>query len=86
MSEKEYITPEQELQKYHLYIHWCAKEALYKICDKKDIIFKENLFIENFEPMEKGRIKGLVDTIHTTETFILNYEKFKNYVIVWTVK
>ncbi|NJK86471.1 MAG: 4'-phosphopantetheinyl transferase superfamily protein [Bacteroidales bacterium] len=51
INEKEYI--EDEFRKYHMYIHWCAKEALYKICDKQDINFKENLVIEPFSQRKK---------------------------------
>jgi phosphopantetheinyl transferase len=52
------ITSDEEQRKYHIYIHWCAKEALYKICDKQDINFKDNLTIEPFEPMENGVLLG----------------------------
>ena len=37
INDDEFITSEESKQKYHLYIHWCAKEALFKICDKQDI-------------------------------------------------
>ena len=37
INRKEKITKEHEYRKYHLYVHWCAKEALYKICDKEGI-------------------------------------------------
>ncbi len=43
INRQEYVTDDPELKRYHLYIHWCAKEAMYKICDKQDINFKENL-------------------------------------------
>ena len=50
MNRKEKITKDQNLRKYHLYIHWCAKEALYKICDKEGISIRNNITIEPFEP------------------------------------
>ena len=74
------------MRRYHLYIHWCAKEALYKICDKQDINFKENLTIFPFEPAEKGTIKGSVLNKRGVEDFILKYTKYKDYAIVWTCK
>ncbi|NJM15098.1 MAG: 4'-phosphopantetheinyl transferase superfamily protein [Bacteroidales bacterium] len=43
MNDREYISTNPTPKNYHLYIHWCAKEALYKICDKQDINFKDNL-------------------------------------------
>ncbi len=41
VNEKEKITSDPEKKKFHLYLHWCAKEALYKICDKQDVNFRD---------------------------------------------
>lgn len=78
------IKKDQEL--YHLYLHWCAKEALYKICDKVDINFVTNLTIEEFTPKEKGLILGTVNNSYMNERFTLNYFTIKNYSIVWCYK
>jgi len=83
-DELENINKEQEL--YHLYLHWCAKEALYKICDKVDINFVTNLAIEKFTPKEKGLIFGTVNNSYMNERFTLNYFTIKNYSIVWCYK
>lgn len=82
INESEIITEDPELVRYHLYIHWCAKEALYKICDKKDINFKKNLRIEPFKPSESGIIKGIVDNVYGIETYQLEYFRMDNYIIV----
>ena len=83
-EELENIEKDQEL--YHLYLHWCAKEALYKICDKVDINFVTNLSIEPFKPKAKGLISGTVDNSYMNEKFILSYFALKNYSIVWCYK
>jgi 4'-phosphopantetheinyl transferase len=80
------ITRNEDLIKYHLHLHWCAKEALYKICDKQDINFRDDLTIEAFHPKENGLIKGRVKTINRDERFELNYFSLGNYAIVWTCK
>jgi 4'-phosphopantetheinyl transferase len=80
------ITTDEEQRKYHLYIHWCAKEALYKICDKQNINFKENLTLDPFEPMEKGVILGRVHNRMRNEPFTMNYFSLGNYVVVWCCK
>src|SRR5664279_4597606 len=46
LNRKEKITKENNNRRYHLYLHWCAKEALYKICDKEGINFRNNITIE----------------------------------------
>jgi phosphopantetheinyl transferase len=86
INENDVVTTDEEQRKYHLYIHWCAKEALYKICDKQDINFKENLTIEPFEPMEKGIIRGRVQNKSRDELFRMNYFSLGNYVVVYCCK
>jgi 4'-phosphopantetheinyl transferase len=80
LNRKEKVTKELDERKYHLYIHWCAKEALYKICDKEGISIRKNLTIEPFKVNESGEIKGKV---HTDK---INESRYDNYAIVWTKK
>jgi 4'-phosphopantetheinyl transferase len=86
LNRKEKVTKEVEDRKYHLYIHWCAKEALYKICDKEGISIRNNITIEPFIVRESGEIKGQVHTNKINESFDLYYSKYDNYSIVWTKK
>lgn len=76
----------KDLELYHLYLHWCAKEALYKICDKVDINFVTNLNIEPFIPKDNGLMLGTVNNSYMNEKFTLNYFTIKNYSIVWCYK
>ena len=86
LNRKEKVTKEYDDHKYHLYIHWCAKEALYKICDKEGISIQKNITIEPFMVKESGEIKGQVHTDKINESFDLYYLKYDNYAIVWTKK
>lgn len=86
INDNESINKNDPTEKHHLYVHWCAKEALYKICDKKDINFKLNLFIKPFQLNNEGKIKGKVDSERINEEFDLNYFKHDNYIIVYTSK
>jgi len=86
INRKEKVTKEKEERRYHLYIHWCAKEALYKICDKEGISIRNSITIEPFIVKESGEIKGQVHTTKINETFDLYYSKYDNYAIVWTKK
>jgi 4'-phosphopantetheinyl transferase len=86
INDNDRITEDEEQRKYHLYIHWCAKEALYKVCDKQDINFKDNLTIEPFQPAEKGTIQGHVQNRSRNELFNMNYFSLGNYVVVWCCK
>lgn len=86
INRKEKITRDKELKKYHLYLHWCAKEALYKICDKEGINMKKNITIFPFDPSDSGDIKGRVHSERINEDFDLQYTRYDNYTIVWTKK
>ena len=86
INENEEITDDQINRKYHLYLHWCAKESLYKICDKEGISIRNNITIEPFDVNDSGEIKGKVQTDKINDTFDLHYSKYNNYAIVWTKK
>jgi phosphopantetheinyl transferase len=86
LNRKEKVSKELEERKYQLYIHWCAKEALYKICDKEGISIQKNITIEPFNVKESGEIRGQVHTDKINELFDLYYSKYDNYAIVWTKK
>jgi 4'-phosphopantetheinyl transferase len=86
INKDEYITRNPLKQKFHLYIHWCAKEALYKICDKQDINFKKNLTIEPFEPHNIGKITGWVENRFWHDNFDMYYFTINNYVVVYCCK
>jgi 4'-phosphopantetheinyl transferase len=86
INSDEIITEESELHTFHMYIHWCAKEALYKICDKQDIQLKENITIEPFFPKPQGSLTGWVRNRLRNDLFVLEYIKIDNYVVVWSSK
>lgn len=86
LNRKEKITKDPESRKYHLYIHWCSKEALYKICDKEGISIRNNITIEPFELKDSGELVGKVHTEKIKESFDLFYTRYDNYSIVWTKK
>jgi 4'-phosphopantetheinyl transferase len=86
IHKEEVVSPDPDLVKYHLYIHWCAKEALYKICDKQYINFKQHLRIDPFIPSDQGEITGTVDNIKGVETYRLSYMRMGEYITVWCYK
>jgi 4'-phosphopantetheinyl transferase len=86
MNRKEKILKDPGNRRYHLYLHWCAKEALYKICDKEGISIRNDITIEPFKLMESGELKGKVKTEKIKESFDLFYTRYDNYAIVWTKK
>lgn len=86
INSNEVITRNPELIKNHLYLHWCAKETLYKICEKQDVNFRDGLSILPFEPEEHGFMKGNVLNGTGKETYELEYLLHDNYALVWCCK
>ena len=86
LNKREKITRRWADRTYHLYIHWCAKEAIYKICDKEGINIVNDISIEPFEVKESGEIRGSVKNERIDDQFTLYYSKYDNYTIVWTKK
>ncbi len=73
-------------QRYRTYLYWCAKEALYKICDKQGINFRNHILIEPFELDCEGIINGAVKNETIDEKFRLNYFRYRDYSVVWCCK
>ena len=86
INNQEKVTNDPLLRRKHLYIHWCAKEALYKICDKLDINFQENLTINPFNVDVQGDIIGVVHNNYRNEEYKMHYQFENNYVLVYCVK
>jgi len=86
INKHEMITDHPTTRREHLYIHWCAKEALYKICDKEIINFQEDLTLQPFEVELQGDIIGMIHHNFRNEEYRLHYQLENNYVWVYCIK
>lgn len=62
---------------------WCAKEALYKYYGKKELLFRENIFVEPFSQNASGKLVGHIKTSHINIDLSLCYEKTGDYMLVY---
>src|SRR5690606_3060959 len=53
-SEREFISTENRTE--HLYVCWCAKEAVYKLQGKRNVSFKDHILLQPFELQQKGTL------------------------------
>jgi len=65
----------------HLYICWCAKEAVYKCYGQKEVSFVDNIHLTPFDFSEQGTLnvrlhKGVVDKNYKVE-----YLQYEDYMI-----
>ncbi|MEP2023186.1 MAG: 4'-phosphopantetheinyl transferase superfamily protein [Reichenbachiella sp.] len=65
-----------------LCLHWSTKEALYKIHGRKSLIFAEQLNLIDISPKE---IKAQIHAEGITKNYVLNYECFLEYFLVYNV-
>lgn len=70
----------------HLYLHWCAKEAIYKIENSNAVDYIQNISILPFYPDSEGQFKAQVLNGAYSCKYLLNYTKYNNHVLVWTCR
>lgn len=68
-----------------LCIIWSAKEALYKIYSKKEVIFNKHLIIEPFDLSSSGTIDATIDINDYQKKVILQYRVDADYVLVYNL-
>lgn len=74
-----FINIENQIE--HLYVCWCAKEAVYKLYGKKNVSFLENIKLQPFDHRPEGVFMAKLDLGDVQETYEVHFEKFNNYMI-----
>jgi len=83
-DEMKNISPENHTDS--LYVCWGAKEALYKLYGKRNLLFQENILLKPFKYSGKGELAGTVRTDDFNKDFILYYEKIEDYMMVYVTE
>lgn len=79
-GELAFIEPQHRIE--HLYVCWCAKEAVYKLHGKKNVSFLDNIELHPFSYDAGGGTFDATLTIgEVQKDFKVNYEKFDGYMI-----
>ncbi len=65
----------------HLYVCWCAKEALYKLNGKKETSFKDNISLQPFAYSINGTINACISKSESKTAYKVNYKKFGDYML-----
>ena len=64
-------------------IYWSAKETLYKLYSKRQLIFKEHILIEPFRQKQPGTLNTRITTSDSEETYQVYYEKMNGYILTY---
>jgi phosphopantetheinyl transferase len=64
-------------------VYWCAKETLIKIHGKKDLVFKEEMLVEDFMLTDAGLLKAHIQRKGQESMHTLHYLVEKEYILVF---
>jgi len=85
LNERELESPEKENNLECLYVYWCSKEAVYKLYGKRNLDFREDIFIKEFSISPKGKTKGIIKNEKIEKKVNLFFEFFDEHVLVYAI-
>jgi phosphopantetheinyl transferase len=78
-DEMQFMDENQRVE--HLYVCWCAKEAIYKLHGKKNVSFIENIELKPFNYTGEGSFAAKLELGTIKKEFNVHYERFDGYMI-----
>ncbi|MDB5001566.1 MAG: 4-phosphopantetheinyl transferase [Mucilaginibacter sp.] len=78
-EEMAFIDQQQKID--HLYVCWCAKEAVYKCYGQKEVSFVNNIFLRPFDYQPEGTVQATLDKDAVNFSYRVNYLKYEDYMI-----
>jgi 4'-phosphopantetheinyl transferase len=83
-EEMKYMPADNPLQ--HYYLVWSAKECLFKLYGRGEMLFKEHLFVNPFQfSPDAGKMKAAIAKDNVRETYDLNYEFHGELLLVYLI-
>jgi 4'-phosphopantetheinyl transferase len=86
MSPEEMAFIDEARRVEHLYICWCAKEAVYKLHGKKNVSFLQNIRLQPFQCCDNGLFQASLITPDTSRTFKVGYENYQEYMLGYALE
>jgi len=83
LEELNSISDEHRLEE--LYIYWCAKEAMYKWYGKRQLDFREHLFVNPFHFSSLGELAGFIRKNEFHKEVKILFEEINDYVMAYTI-
>lgn len=65
----------------HMYIGWCAKEAIYKLQGKKNVSFLDHIRLNRFDYQQEGSLSASLELGNSRKEFEVHYQKMDGYMI-----
>ena len=86
MSPEEMAFIDEPRRVEHLFICWCAKEAVYKLHGKKNVSFLQHIRLEPFECCESGIFRASLKTPEVSKSFRVGYQKYGSYMLGYALE
>jgi phosphopantetheinyl transferase len=81
MNAEELSFMDTNHQTEHMYICWCAKEAIYKLHGKKNVSFLKNIRLNYFDYQQNGSFQASLQLANSQKNFKVYYQKMNDYMI-----
>jgi phosphopantetheinyl transferase len=65
----------------HLYVCWCAKEAVYKCNGQKEVSFVDNIFLAPFSFEHHGVLNASLHKNELNLDYTVGYMQYADYMI-----
>lgn len=78
-SELNFIDKQHAIE--HMYVCWCAKEAIYKLQGKRNVSFLDHIYLHPFPYSQSGCFDAKIEIENNVSNFKVLYEKFHEYMI-----
>ncbi len=84
VSEKEEEAMDAVHEREHLLLHWCAKEALFKMIGQEEVDFRRHLHVLPFVYAEAGNLLVQESRTPYKRTFELGFQVTADFAWVWS--
>lgn len=78
-QEMAFIDSQAKIQ--HLYVCWCAKEAVYKCYGQKEVSFLDNIALKAFYYQPEGSLKAHLHKDDVSLDYQVEYLQYEDYMI-----
>lgn len=78
-DELAFINGDKKIE--HLYVCWCAKEAVYKCNGQKEVSFADNIFLEPFNFEHHGVLNANLHKNELNLDYTVGYMQYADYMI-----
>ncbi len=85
MSPEEGGDASHDLSTENLCLHWCAKEALYKLYGERELDFREHIRVLHAPDGHEGVFKGMIMSGGREHHYHMHAEKVEDYFLVFAI-